>query len=274
MITKIISGGQTGADRAALDAAIKLRIPYGGWVPKGRITENGILPQKYNLMETPTAVYAERTEKNILDSDGTLILSHGLLTGGSEYTRVMALKLNKPYLHVDLNAADPFNAAANICIWLSDHEIKVLNVAGPRSSKDPDIYAAVFDTIESVYYLGLIESDMEASLKADGLWKNTAHPSDLPKTVDEAVEDIIGDMLLRDRAALASLAEGDLVPLQLSLGLFIKQKMEGWSLKASFRNDCLRAFKEEGLDASNPAMAMIVKIWKKLRETHRLRIVK
>ena len=81
MIDKIISGGQTGADRAALDVAIELGIPHGGWVPKGRKTEAGRLPAKYQLKEMPTDSYPERTEQNVLDSDGTLIISHGSLTG-------------------------------------------------------------------------------------------------------------------------------------------------------------------------------------------------
>jgi putative molybdenum carrier protein len=103
MIEKIISGGQTGADQGALDAAIKLGIPHGGWIPKGRITENGPLPDRYDLIEMPTASYPERTEKNIRESDGTLILSHGRLTGGSEYTKKWALKHGKPMLHIDLS---------------------------------------------------------------------------------------------------------------------------------------------------------------------------
>jgi len=80
MLTKIISGGQTGADRAALDAAIDLGIPHGGWIPKGRNAEDGTLPDKYQLQEMPTASYPKRTEQNVIDSDGTLILSHGNLT--------------------------------------------------------------------------------------------------------------------------------------------------------------------------------------------------
>jgi hypothetical protein len=97
MIKKIISGGQTGADRAALDVAIKLGIPHGGWVPKGRITEEGPLPDKYQMHEMPTEIYADRTEQNVIDSDGTLIISRGKPTGGSDYTREMALK-NKKHL--------------------------------------------------------------------------------------------------------------------------------------------------------------------------------
>ena len=87
MLKKIISGGQTGADRAALDAAIRLGIPHGGWIPKGRIAEDGPLAATYRLREMPTGGYAERTEKNVMDSDGTLIISHGAPTGGTEYTR-------------------------------------------------------------------------------------------------------------------------------------------------------------------------------------------
>ena len=89
---KIISGGQTGADRAALDFAIKHNIPHGGWMPKGRKAEDGPLPDRYQLEEMPTASHRARTEQNVIDSDGTVIISHGILTGGSAYTAKMARK--------------------------------------------------------------------------------------------------------------------------------------------------------------------------------------
>ena len=95
MIKKIISGGQTGADRAALDFALKLGIPHGGWIPKGRIAEDGPLPEIYRLQEMPTDSYEARTEQNVLDSDGTLIVARGKLTGGTDYTRQMTLKQKK-----------------------------------------------------------------------------------------------------------------------------------------------------------------------------------
>jgi len=96
MIERIVSGGQTGADQAALDVALELGIPHGGWVPKGRKTERGPLPKKYHLQEMPTDSYPKRTEQNVMDSDGTLIISHGELSGGSEFTRKMAEKHGKP----------------------------------------------------------------------------------------------------------------------------------------------------------------------------------
>lgn len=101
MLTKIISGGQTWAYRAALDVAIELGIPHGGWIPKGRKTEDGVLPYKHQLQEMRTASYPKRTEQNVIDSDGTLILSHGKLTGRSALTVKMAMKHGRPYLHVD-----------------------------------------------------------------------------------------------------------------------------------------------------------------------------
>ena len=96
MLKKIISGGQTGADRAAIDLAIKLNMPYGGWIPKGRKTESGPLPEKYRLREMDTADYPSRTKRNIQDSHGTVILSRGKLTKGSELTLVYAKMKQKP----------------------------------------------------------------------------------------------------------------------------------------------------------------------------------
>jgi len=114
MLKNIISGGQTGADRAALDVAIKFNIPHGGWIPKGRKAEDGPLPEKYQLQEMATNSYPKRTEQNVVYSDGTLIISHGTLTGGSAYTRKMAMKHGKPWFHADLNKLPTFQAA-NTC---------------------------------------------------------------------------------------------------------------------------------------------------------------
>ena len=150
MLTKIISGGQTGADRAALDVAIALDIPHGGWIPKGRKTEDGILPDKYKLQEMPTASYPKRTEKNILDSDGTLIFSRGKLTGGSALTRKLAKQHERPWLHVDLDKVVGTGAVHIIAVWIDENDIEILNVAGPRASKDPGIHDFVMGILEAV----------------------------------------------------------------------------------------------------------------------------
>ena len=136
-IEKIVSGGQTGVDRAGLDVAIALQIPHGGWCPKGRKAENGTVPTVYQLNETPTAVYKQRTEWNIRDSDGTLILTHGEPTGGTALTIKLADAYAKPCLVIDLNASP---APETVSAWLAANHIKVLNIAGSRESGCPGIH--------------------------------------------------------------------------------------------------------------------------------------
>jgi hypothetical protein len=141
-LAKIVSGGQTGADRAALDVAIQFGIPHGGWIPKGRKTERGPLPAEYQLKEMPTADYPKRTEQNVMDSDGTMIVCHGPLTGGSEYTRKLADKQDKPWIHVDTSRISVEAGVEFVRAWINGSDVRVLNVAGPRASKDPKIYGA------------------------------------------------------------------------------------------------------------------------------------
>ena len=146
-IEKIVSGGQTGADRAALDVAIELGLPHGGWIPAGRLAEDGRIPGCYNLQETPSADPAQRTEWNIRDSDATLIISNGQLMGGSQLTHELAMQYGKPCLHVDLAEVAVENAVYEITEWLHSTQCKVLNVAGPRSSEDSEIYRRARDML-------------------------------------------------------------------------------------------------------------------------------
>ncbi|MCK5195490.1 MAG: putative molybdenum carrier protein [Desulfobulbaceae bacterium] len=151
MLTKIISGGQTGADQAALDVAIKHNIPHGGSIPKGRQTETGPLPGMYHLEEMPTSNYPKRTEKNILDSDGTLIVSHGNITGGTALTKKLAKRHNKPWLHVDMDKMSLLYATRLLGSWIIDNGIQVLNVAGSRASGDPEIYNVTMEILETLF---------------------------------------------------------------------------------------------------------------------------
>ncbi|WP_035273654.1 putative molybdenum carrier protein [Desulfogranum japonicum] len=147
---KIISGGQTGADQAALDAAIKCGVEHGGWLPKGRKTEKGPLPGRYRLQEMSSGNYRDRTEKNILESDGTLICSHGKLSRGSALTEALAIRHNRPCLHINFNHYSEARAVDAIMAWILENTITTINVAGPRASGDPLIYEAVFNLISAV----------------------------------------------------------------------------------------------------------------------------
>ena len=142
-VRKIISGGQTVVDRAALDFARFTDIAYGGFVPKGRLAEDGRIPDRYQcLTETETATDdpQERTRLNVSSSDATLILSHGSLSGGSRLTRDIADGLGKPVLHVDFRSSSQSKAIDDVSAWLSSANPEVLNIAGPRASEGGAIY--------------------------------------------------------------------------------------------------------------------------------------
>jgi len=137
VIKKIISGGQTGVDRAALEVADALQIPCGGWCPKGRKAEDGPIEKKYPLKETPSDEYPERTEWNVRDSDGTLIIYRGSLAGGSALTKDFTKKYGKPCFTVNLLAGPVVKLVQN---WIENTGVEVLNVAGPRESANTGIH--------------------------------------------------------------------------------------------------------------------------------------
>jgi hypothetical protein len=147
-VLKVVSGGQTGVDRAALDAARALGLPCGGWCPRGRLAEDGPIDPAYPLAETPGADYAQRTEWNVRDSDGTLVLTRGRPTGGTALTIALARRRGNPLLVVDL-ARDP--SPDEVARWIEASRIGVLNVAGPRESQAPGIGREARALLERVF---------------------------------------------------------------------------------------------------------------------------
>ena len=154
---KIVSGGQTGADRAALDFAIERGMPHGGWCPKGRRAEDGLIDAGYRLKETPSENYAQRTEWNVRDSDATLIFSLGAeLEGGSQLTADLARDYRRPWAHIH-----PEDVGA-LATFLGDApQIRVLNIAGSREDREPGIYEFTKRLLQQ--FLGA------------GRWVETAH---------------------------------------------------------------------------------------------------
>ncbi len=150
MLDKIITGGQTGVDTAALDAAIALGIPHGGWCPKGRLREDGTIPLKYNLQETASHDYSERTKCNSRDSDGTLIFlpRDKKISDGTLLTIDEVKKTNKPYLIIEHFEDDQL---VRIKQWLEINAIKTLNIAGSRESQSVGIYKQCFDFLLKIY---------------------------------------------------------------------------------------------------------------------------
>lgn len=137
---KIVSGGQTGVDRAALDAALKLNMKAGGWCPEDRLAEDGKIPTYYPVKELPNAGYKERTRQNVTDSDGTVIIYFGTPSGGTENTLAHCISEQKPYLLIDAEVFSFELANDKTLNFIDQHKIAVLNIAGPRASKEPRAY--------------------------------------------------------------------------------------------------------------------------------------
>ncbi|MFH1981990.1 MAG: putative molybdenum carrier protein [Pseudomonadota bacterium] len=272
MILKIISGGQTGVDRGALDTAIKLGVPHGGWLPRGRKTEDGRLPDHYDLQELASTDYRERTECNVRDADGTLIISPDPLSGGSAYTRQMAEQYAKPWLHINPAAAGEFAAARTAYDWIAEKGIEVLNVAGPRSSKEPGIYATTCRLLESVFYL-----DMMQSAAAPGgfaaTW-NRSGASGQPATVADAVAQLVDSLPLRERTVIAGTGGHEWQQLRAGIVDGLKRAFYLDRGNQALMADCRRASGNQALDSDGAAGVLMETLRQELRRTHLLRRVK
>ncbi len=147
---KIISGGQTGVDRGALDAALECGVEAGGWCPEGRKAEDGVIPDQYPLLELEGSGYRQRTKRNVIDSDGTLIIYFNQLSGGTEQTVFFCIKEKKPYLLIDATELSEQRAAERVKEFIGDHNIGVLNVAGPRASSESQAHEYTLKVVKAV----------------------------------------------------------------------------------------------------------------------------
>jgi hypothetical protein len=230
------------------------------------------LPEKYKMSEMPTSIYSARTEQNVIDSDGTLIISRGTLTEGSEYTRKMAMKHNRPWLHIDISNNAKFHAASSIVSWITENSIRILNVAGPRASKDPGIYLDALKIIESAYYLGMIEDSTSGSYAHE--MQKLDQPYIPPATAEDAIEQLISEMSLKAKTTIANMTEAEVMTLHASLGRYIIDKFALMSENEGLVNSCRFLSGENLLNEDDVAAFLIRELWQKLRNTHRLRIIK
>lgn len=145
---KIVSGAQTGVDRAALDAAMENSVEAGGWCPKDRIAEDGIIPAKYPVRELSRAGYKARTKQNVVDSDGTVIIYFATPSGGTEQTLLVCIRERKPYALIDAEEFKIESAAKKIKGFVEQNSISVLNVAGPRASKERRAYGYTKEVLQ------------------------------------------------------------------------------------------------------------------------------
>ncbi|CAB5160371.1 hypothetical protein D3OALGA1CA_5015 [Olavius algarvensis associated proteobacterium Delta 3] len=271
MLKKIISCAESGVGQAALDAAIKLEIPHGGWaLPTGK-GETRQLPKKYRVQQIEGSDRVDAARQNLIDSDGTLLMSHGGLSRFSDRVRAIAMDFNQPCLHVDLNSTTAFSTAQTINQWVRQQKIEILHVAGARTDQDPNIYQSTLDILEAFFYLHLMDTGMPSTDSPDA---GTPGIGSLPRSVEQAVALLIPRMTLKDKTTLANMTEGELVSLDSSLGEYIRNTFELWTGNPSLLESCRRISDGLRIESEHQEMVIIRKLWEELRETHVLRIVK
>jgi len=262
---------QAGADRAALEVAVINGLPHGGWVTKGRKAEDGKVPEKYQVIELSSADYRQRTEQNVKDADGTLIITHGKLTGGSALTLKYAQKHAKPCLHIDAQKVSEANAAIEIHQWIGDHQVGILNCAGSRASKDPKIYDTVFSILDSVVYLDrLRDPDFFDTRPVFDFDEYTGKP---PVTVDEAVEAFMNEMSTKEKFQFARVKEYDPVSYHFSLALYVRNNYGLWQEGSPLLKDCCKVAGDQLLHVDDASHVIVKASWERIKAEYGLRVV-
>lgn len=275
MLKKIISGGQTGADRAALDTAIKFNLDHGGWAPAGRCAEDGLVAEYYNLIEM--AAENKIIEQNIAHSDGTLIISHGSLEGDSLLTRKIASKLNKPWFHIDLMQMDEFEGAVVLHEFVDDNSIEILNVAGPMASHDPFIYRSVKSIIETFIYMELMERSPD-ELRSDDIILFQRKAECFCSNIEDAVKFLASTMHLRTRSIIANSHDSQIGSLYFSLSDTIKVKLGLDDGNTDLLAACRQIKQKENpgndtIDIEDATMLILKQLRQFLKRNHVLRVL-
>ena len=274
MIRKIISSGQTGVELAALDIAVKLGISHGGWITRGKRNEDGPLPDIYDLKATASLKWQDTLEKNVSDADGTLIISKGMKTDRTEAAVQAALRLQRQLLHLDLRNYPLFEAAALANSWLTQKHIQVVYITGPQASEDAQLYTQTAKILETVFYLGFVKSGLQPDQTALRVTDDVREGAHYPQSVADAVERLKNTLSLKDRSFLANLQPDELNHLHSGLSEYIKQNFGLYADNQPLLQSCAETGKLYQPLPDEACAVIIHELWKNLRGTHKLRVIK
>ena len=274
MIKKIISGGQTGAERAALDIAVELGIPHGGRVRKGRLAGDGPLPDRYQLREMQTDSCPAQAERNVIDADGTLIICQGSLAGGAGCSRKAAMKYGRPWFQIIAHRAGVHMTSLMVTNWIYKHKIEILNVTGSRARSDPTIYSYVSMILGQTHAMLFFREEIPELFTFGQIKYDQIYDTKRPMTVDEAIEQVLAGMPLRQKVKLANLQEIRLLTICQLLRYLIETRIEDSGVNLRLLEDCKARAGKYVLDQFEAAEVMVYELWLRLRQTHRLKIIR
>jgi hypothetical protein len=275
MIHKIISGAQAGVEQAALDIAIKLGIPHGGWIPKWRKMEDSTLVSKYGqLQEMENANYSRTTEENVKNSDGTLIISQGQLSGCSALNRRLAERHQRPYLYIDLNTVIAFHASKMISDWIRDHGIEILNVTGLKNADGFNVYQMALNILETAFEIGLADITRYVAMPAAMADPTPEMFIDLPQSVEQAVTTLMERLTFKEKTKIANISEKNLFASTSSLRVYIKNEFRLWEKNEKRIESSYHTVSEQE-ESDDITDCIIMALWEKLQTSNNvLRIVR
>lgn len=258
MIQKILSCGREGAESAARDAAIKLDIAYR--VCTGRTA---------SMADAPDRADSDHLELHVVGSEGSLILNHGKLRGEWKEVQRLAEKHARPLLHIDLNRVPAFKASAMLAEWLLEHHISILHVTGAEPNAAPDIYEKTLHILTSAFWLSI-----EKSVNPNPPRPEADNDRSPPRNVKEAVERLTMRMPLKDRITIANMTEDELYTLNFTIGSYIRNRFGIWTGNEALLQSCRAISGDGSLHPKDASSVIIRSLWKELRKTHKLRVVK
>ena len=274
MIRKIVSSADQGVEMAAMDLALRLGIPCGGWSPRKGSSCHIDFLKKYYLRATSEIGYQQSVENNIQDSNGLLLITRGEKNPKTQYAVQMALKHHKQLLHVDLHQYSQFEAASLVSSWLRMQQLNSLYITGTDSEKDRTIYQDAQKILETAFYLDFVKSGLTTDYRNLGIKSQDRPTKDYPRTVDEAVARLKSDLTLKERALMANMQPNELDRLRDNLGEYIKQTYGLYAGNEGLLQSCAQTGNLQNPLPDEACHVILRTLWRDLKNTHKLRIVK
>jgi hypothetical protein len=266
IVRRIISGGESGVERAALDLAIQLGIAHGGRVASGRIVDDGVLPSRYRLVEVAFSKGAASAEANLDMADGVLFISRGEMAGPAASLYRQVRDRDYPHLAIDLNANSRFQSSLLINAWLKSQKVESLFITGPRENEQPGIYRDTMECFRAAWW-ALMMAEPVAGHRA------STDRDDLPRTLNDAVTRLMQLLPLKDRVTIANMGADEIAGLSTTLGRYIQKQFGIWEGNHHLVQSCMQSVNRSHLADEEIAALIIDHLAQELKKTHVIRVL-